>query len=243
MAEEEQQNTDTLDTGAAAGDGGTPAGEAAEVSSQTDGEAPAGDILDNKGESGADSSSTGDVLSDDDAAGDEGVPDQYDLDLEKLGVEGAQLNEEQLEGYKAIAKDMGLTQQQFEGLAKYDIERAQAANAEAVDEWNSRVNGWRESARTDKEFGGKEYETNVKNAMKVVEQFGDDDLKALLKSPSEDNPDGLAIGNHPAVLRTLNRIGKALSDPDLVLGDDVEKSDDTDARLKRLYPSMYDKSA
>lgn len=243
MAEEEQQNTDTLDPGAAGGGEGKPAGGAEEGTSQPDDGTPAGDILDKKGEDDADSSSTGDVLSDDDAAGDEGVPDQYDLDLEKLGLEVDQLNEEQLEGYKAIAKDMGLTQKQFEGLAKYDIERTQAANQEAVDEWNNRVNGWREAARTDKEFGGKEYESNVKNAMKVVEQFGDDELKSLLKSPTEDNPNGLAIGNHPAVLRTLNRIGKALSDPDLVLGDDVEKSDDTDARLRRLYPSMYDKSA
>lgn len=215
----------------------------ADSQSSPDEKAGAGDVLDTKDENEAQGTSDGDVLSDDDATGEEGVPDQYTLDFEKLGISETELREGVLDEFQSKAKELGLTQKQFQGLAEYDIERTQAAESEAVDAWNERVSGWREAARTDKEFGGESYEANVKTAMQALDKFGDNDLKALLKSPSEDNPEGLAVGNHPAVLRFLNRVGKALGDPDLVMGEDVQRTDDTEARLRRLYPSMYDESA
>lgn len=227
MAEEEQ-TTDVAET----------------TETQETTEAPkSADVLDMDTGATSEDTAGGDVLSDDDAAADEGVPDQYDLDFEALGINESQLREGVIDEFKAKAKELGLTQKQFEGIAKYDVERTQAASTEAVDAWNARVEGWREAARNDKDFGGKAYEANVKTALKAVEQFGDAELKALMRSPSESNPEGLAIGNHPAVLRFLNRIGKAMSDPDLVMGEDVQKSDDTEARLRRLYPSMYERSA
>lgn len=197
------------------------------------------DTLDSTKDDTVKAGSDGDVLSDDDDTGDEGVPDQYTFDA----PEGVEVNEEALESFKETAKELGLTQKQFQDLVNYDMERSQAAQQEAVDGWNERVSGWREAARKDPEFGGENYDANVKTAMQAVNRFGDKDLKALLKSPSEDNPEGLAIGNHPAMLRFLNRIGKALGDPNFVAGEDAAGGDDADARLRRLYPSMYKDSA
>jgi len=37
----------------------------------------------------------------------------------------------------------------------------------------------------------------------------------------------------------VNRISKVLSDTDLVLGEDVQRSDATESKLRRMYPSMY----
>ena len=164
------------------------------------------------------------------------MPDDYAFDP----PEGVELNEDALGRYKTVAKDAGLTQHQFDALLKYDLERTQAANDEAVGAWNERVEGWREAARNDKEFGGQKFEQSVKQALSLVEKYADADFKALLKSPSESNPDGLAIGNHPAVLRFLHRIGKQLlSEPTLVQGDANAKPTTDEEKLKRMYPSMF----
>jgi len=235
MAEEEHQNTDPGTGGNDTVDTGDVLSDDAQDTTKT-----GDDVLDSTGDDTAKSGSDGDVLSGDDDTDEKGVPDEYTFDA----PEGVQIDEEAFENFKGAAKEMGLSQKQFEALVKYDMERNQAAQQEAVDGWNERVNGWRAAARADKEFGGENYEANVKTAMAAVNKFGDADLKALLKSPGEDNPEGLAIGNHPAMLRFLNRIGKAMGDPSFVAGDDGPPAgNDEEARLKRLYPSMYQKSA
>lgn len=206
----------------------------------TDPKPGAGDVLDTDAADDAQGSTDGDVLADADSPDDEGVPDSYTFDLsDAMSEAGVTIDEEKLEPFKALAKDLGLTQKQFQGAVEYDLQRTQ----EAVTFWSDKVNGWREGARTDTEFGGESYKSNVKAVLGVVEQFGDAEFKAMIKSPSPENPDGLAIGNHPAFLRTMNRIAKKLGDPSLILGDDVQKSDANEAKLKRLYPSMFKESA
>lgn len=238
MAEEEHQNTDPGTGGndtTAAGDAGNDTLDTGAQNTKPND----GDVLDSTGDDTAKSSADGDVLSGDDDTGQKDVPDQYTFDA----PEGVELNEEAMAEFQSTAKELGLTQDQFQKLVEYDLERSQAAQQQAVDGWNERVDGWKTAARQDKEFGGENYNANVKVALSAVEKFGDSEFKALLKSPSEDNPEGLAVGNHPAMLRFLNRIGKALSDPDFVPSGDAVKDDQNDARLRRLYPSMFKESA
>jgi len=198
-----------------------------------------GDLLDMSTQSTSASDAAGDVLAGADGTGQEGVPETYTFEP----PEGLEVNQEALEAAMAMAKEVGLTQKQFDAIAKFDLERSEAANKVAVDEWQGRVEGWRTAARNDREFGGQNYEANIKTALRVVEKFGDADLKALIQSPSPENPEGLAIGNHPAFLRLLNRIGKAMSDPDFVQSEGVVKDGTDEARLRRIYPSMFNKSA
>lgn len=243
------QNTPPAEPNSAAPAAGTPSGDAAAAQPPADADAgsgqpaatPAGgDILDKGADDGAQQETAGDVLAAADDPKPEGVPDSYTFDP----PEGFTPNQEALDAAMAVAKEAGLTQDQFDAVAKFDIERTQAANEQAVEDWNTRVNGWRDAAKADKEFGGPDYDANVTTALGAVEKFGDAEFKALLKSPSADNPEGLAIGNHPAVLRFLNRIGKMLGDPSLVQGDDAASAADAnEVRLKRLYPSMFKESA
>ena len=180
-----------------------------------------------------------DLLSDDESGGSEGVPEKYTFEP----PEGLDLDDEtkgKIEAFADQARDMGLTQKQYQSLIEYDINRAQQLNETAVESWNGRVEDWRKSAKTDKEIGGEKFAENLKVAESAIKQFGDADLRALLKSPSQDNPNGLAIGNHPAVLRFLNRVGRAIADPKLLQGDAAPQTEGT---LKRMYPSMFDKSA
>lgn len=233
-----EQTTDILEVAPDAATDGPPP---AEVAGTPEGDAsPSGDILDTNGQDVVDGEVTKDVLSDDDASGEEGVPDRYDFDLtDELKEKGFEVDEGKLEKFSEAAKEMGFTQSQFQQIIEYQFEQQQAATDEAVSHWQERVEGWKTAARTDKEFGGENFDANVKAAMKVANKFGDADLTALVKSPTADNPDGLALGNHPAFLRFVNRISKVLSDTDLVLGEDVQKSDATEGKLRRMYPSMY----
>ena len=180
-----------------------------------------------------------DLLSDDESGGSEGVPEKYTFEP----PEGLELDAEtkgKIEAFADQAREMGLSQKQYQSLIEYDINRAQQLNEAAVESWNGRVEDWRKSAKADKEIGGEKFAENLKVAESAIKQFGDPDLRALLKSPSPENPNGLAIGNHPAVLRFLNRVGKAIADPKLLQGDAAPQTEGT---LKRMYPSMFDKSA
>lgn len=190
-----------------------------------------------KGDAGNENAA--DLLSDDESGGSEGVPEKYAFEP----PEGLDLDDEtkgRIEAFADTAREMGLTQTQYQSLIEYDLNRAQQLNDVAVESWDRQVESWRKSAKADKEIGGEKFAENLKVAESAIKQFGDPDLRALLKSPSPENPNGLAIGNHPAVLRFLNRVGKAIADPTLLQGDAAPQTEGT---LKRMYPSMFDKSA
>ena len=56
----------------------------------------------------------------------------------------------------------------------------------------------------------------------------------------EQNPYGMGLGNHPEVIRLFYRIGKAIGDSDIVIGD--AKASDENA-LQRMYPTMFNQNS
>lgn len=179
------------------------------------------------------------LLSDDEPKDDEGAPDQYTFEPPE-GVEVTDEIQERLDGFNEAATAMGLSQDQYQALVEYDLSRTQDAESAAVDVWNERVTGWRDASKADKEIGGADFTKNAAIAEATIRQFGDKDLLEVMRSPSEANPNGLALINHPAVLRAFTRIGKALGDPSLLEGDTKLE---TESSLKRLYPSMFKETA
>lgn len=211
----------------------------ADITETTEGVAADTTAADTSSPADAGATDAADLLSDDESGGSEGVPETYTFEP----PEGLELDAEttgKIEAFADQAREMGLSQAQYQSLIEYDINRAQQLNEAAVESWNGRVEDWRKSAKADKEIGGEKFSENLKVAENAIKQFGDPDLRALLKSPSAENPNGLAIGNHPAVLRFLNRVGRAISDPKLLQGDAAPQTEGT---LQRMYPSMFDKSA
>jgi hypothetical protein len=238
--------TQLNDTPAAAPAAGTPPVDVAatpsadaQQSSADVAAAPAdGDILDTPPVDGAQPNVDGDVLADADVSTDEGVPDSYTFEA----PDGLAIDQVELDNAMAMAKDAGLSQSQFETMVTYDLERTKEAGQAAVDTWNTRVQGWRDAAKNDTDFGGTNYDANVKDALRLMGKFGDADLTALVKSPSPENPEGLAIGNNPAFLRFLNRIGKVVQgEPNLLQGDAAQTGASDAARLEKMYPSMFSK--
>lgn len=197
------------------------------------------DLLDTGAKEEAQSPSGDDLLSDDGTSTDEGVPDQYTFEP----PEGfPALDEAKLAAFSEAAREHGFTQEQYAFALTRAGELTQSLQEGMQTAFTERVQEWRDAARADAEIGGENLNTSVASAMNVVQQFGDDEFKGLLKSPNEANPEGLAIGNHPAVLRFLNRVAKAVGEPDLETGDDRQQISDRD-RILRMFPSMKPKSA
>lgn len=163
---------------------------------------------------GGDDSSAADGADDGDDSGDggddegdkpEGAPEEY---ADFTAPEGVELDAETLEAFKPIAKELNLTQEQAQKLV--DAQSAQSQRwAEAVQQHviDTRTQ-WRADAQADETIGGEKFGENLALAKAGRDAFGDDDFKALL--------DETGIGDHPAMIRMLYRVGRANSEHDFV---------------------------
>jgi hypothetical protein len=129
------------------------------------------------------------------------------------------------------------TPPQFQKLIEYDIERTANAQQSMAEAYSERISSWADATKVDKELGGEQLDENLGLAKKAMESFASPELAKLIDTPSADNPDGLGLGNHPEVIRLFYRVGKAISESELVTGDSKIEGPDS---LQRMYPSMYE---
>ena len=137
----------------------------------------------------------------------QGAPESYE---DFTSEDGVTPDPENVESFKAMAKEMNLSQTQAQQL--YDMgvkltkqvgDAQQAAHAEALTQWA-------QAARTDKEFGGEKFDANLGVGKAALDKLGTPELQTLL------NESGL--GNHPEVIRLLYKAGRALGDDNFVPG-------------------------
>ena len=102
--------------------------------------------------------------------------------------------------------------------------------------YSERISSWADATKVDKELGGEQLDERLGLAKRAMENFASPELAKLIDTPSADNPDGLGLGNHPEVIRLFYRVGKAISESELVTGDSKVEGPDS---LQRMYPSMY----
>lgn len=194
------------------------------------------DIMDLDGDDKSDDKDdqAGDGLSDDAEPSDEDAQDKYVFEA----PDGIDVDQEALDQFAKLAKELDISPEAYQKIVEHDLERSQKANEAAVAEWNSRVQGWKDASKTDKEIGGDDFPESKQLAQSSINQFADDDFRALMKSPTADNPNGLALINHPAVMRFLARVGKVIADPSIITGDAATPSEEAH---DRLYPTMRSK--
>lgn len=147
---------------------------------------------------------------DDKSKGDAGqseriVPEKYDLKL----PDGSLLDAKALAQVNEFAKANKLTNQEAQAV----LERESNAIASYVESQKAAVaekqKAWIESVKTDKEIGGDGLGKNVEMAKRVIDRYGSDAFRQAL------NESGL--GNHPELVRLLVRVGKAMSEDQLVI--------------------------
>ncbi len=177
------------------------------------------------------------LLSDDGGNGEGAavVPEKYEFAAPE-GYEVTPDVQSKLDEFSGIAKDTKLSQEQYQSLVQWQVEKGIAMSEDASSAYEQRVQDWAEQAKTDEEMGGESFSENLSVANQAVEQFSTAGLKSILARPSAQNPNGLGIGNHPEVVRLFYRIGKAMGDSNLIAGGAAENQGDP---LQRMYPTMY----
>jgi truncated hemoglobin YjbI len=133
----------------------------------------------------------------------EGAPEKYDF----KAPEGKEYDPAVLESFSAAAKEANLTQDAAQKLLEKVAPSLATRQQEQVDAIR---NGWLESTKADKEFGGEKLQENLGVARKALESFGSPELRKLL--------DDTGMGNNPEVIRFMYRAGKAISEDGFVSG-------------------------
>jgi len=129
--------------------------------------------------------------------------------------------------FKNFALQKQMTVDTAQQVASFYESFVQKANADHA--LNTRVaeNELRETCENDVEFGGGKFHENLRYAKAAMARFDDGALGKILTESG--------FGSHPEVVRFMYRVGKALSEKDMVMGD-VPQRELSAAEL--FYPSM-----
>ncbi len=150
------------------------------------------------------------------------APEAYEF----KAPDGQSFNEQVLAAYTTAAKELDLTQDAAQKILDSVAPVMAAQQAEAVTALKA---GWAEASKNDAEFGGEKFDENLAVAKKGLESFATPEFVEFL------NTSGL--GDHPEVLRTFLRIGKAIGeDNKIVTGGPTKDAPKTLAQ--RMYPGM-----
>ena len=155
------------------------------------------------------------------------APEAYEFKV----PEGRTFDPEVMTAYSQVAKELNLSQEAAQRLLDAvgpKMAERQMAQVEAV------RNGWAESSKTDREFGGEKLSENLSVAKKALDQFGTTELRALL------NESGL--GNHPEVIRFMYRAGKAISEDRMVTGAAAQAKPSGPRSFADLADALYSNS-
>lgn len=156
----------------------------------------------------------------DDETQEAGAPEEY----ESFDVpEGYGVDDNTLSEYQDWARENNLTQDQ----AQAGVDLVAKMKEAEMSRWVEQQKTWVDQVKNDAEIGGDNFDQNVSTAVKARDSFGTPEFSEML--------DVSGLGNHPEMVRFLNRVGKAISEDKLVIGgaDATPKT-----RENVLYPSM-----
>jgi hypothetical protein len=76
--------------------------------------------------------------------------------------------------------------------------------------WQAQTEQWAADVKADKEIGGDKLTANLSAAQRALDLFGTPELKEYLNTTG--------LGNHPDLVKTFVKIGKAMSEDGMVDG-------------------------
>lgn len=135
------------------------------------------------------------------------VPEKYDLKL----PDGSPLDPSRVEKIAALAKERGLSneaaQELLTGEHELLAEHVEKQKANLV----SQAEAWKAQLAQDPEIGGEKLAENVELAKRVINKYGDDQLKKAL--------DDTGLGNYPGLVKLFTKIGREMAPDKLVITD------------------------
>lgn len=128
--------------------------------------------------------------------------------------EGIEMPAEELGRFTEILGDNKIAPEIGQKLLDAYVAETQRSQTETLknqhDVFNTTRAGWRDQFKADAEMGGNRQDTTIRNCAAVIEQYGGNavqqaELRAMLTFTGG--------GDHPAMIRLLNNIGKVLGEP------------------------------
>lgn len=142
--------------------------------------------------------------------------------------EGVEADETLVDALKGAAKDSESAQKLVDAYVaaqKASVEKQQEAH-------QAQVKAWAEELRADKEFGGANFDGNVKAAHRAMAQFGSDELREFLNSSG--------LGNHPILVKTFANIGKAIAEDNIAGTSSAGRAEsDAEKVYRDLFPNSF----
>ena len=162
---------------------------------------------------------------DDDKA--KGAPEEGYADFNV--PEGVELDKGAIEGFTALAKELDLSQADAQRIIDLDSERMTKVAEQQSKEWEDVQKGFITELKDDKDFGGENFDKNVKFARRVIETFGGENKGEDLKKAFNET----GVGNLPVLVKFLAKIGPLISEDTFLaagaeapgVGDGGEESD------------------
>ncbi|HCM3756389.1 TPA: peptidase [Salmonella enterica subsp. enterica serovar London] len=194
-------------------DGGAAPAPSEPSAPAADAPAPAGDPANPEGDKpqlGAE----GDNLAEEKPADDkkqegdkpEGAPEKYEFQA----AEGVELDTEALKEFEPVAREMNLTNEQAQKLVDVYPKILAGVQQRQAEAWQQTTEQWAADVKADKEIGGDKLTSNLSAAQRALDQFGTPELKEYLNTTG--------LGNHPDLVKTFVKIGKAMSEDGMVTG-------------------------
>lgn len=133
------------------------------------------------------------------------VPEKYDLKL----PEGSQLESDYVAQISAYAKERGMSNEQAQEILNRESGLVSSFASKQMEKFNQTVDEWAKATESDKEIGGPNVKQNIEMANRVIKRFATPEFsKGLVET---------GFGNHPEFVRIFTRIGKAMSEDQLVV--------------------------
>ncbi|ELE9701334.1 peptidase [Enterobacter kobei] len=137
----------------------------------------------------------------------EGAPEKYEF----KPAEGQELDTAALEQFEPIARELNLSNEQAQKMVDlYGTKILPMVQQQQAEAWQKTTEQWAEDVKADKEIGGDKLTANLSAAQRALDLFGSPALKEYLE--------GTGLGNHPELVKTFIKIGKAMSEDGMVDG-------------------------
>ncbi|EBZ4662830.1 peptidase [Salmonella enterica subsp. enterica serovar Bovismorbificans] len=136
----------------------------------------------------------------------EGAPEKYEFQA----AEGVELDAEALKDFEPVARELNLTNEQAQKLVDTYPKILEGVQHRQMEAWQKTTEQWAADVKADKEIGGDKLTSNLSAAQRALDQFGTPELKEYLNTTG--------LGNHPDLVKTFVKIGKAMSEDGMVDG-------------------------
>lgn len=136
----------------------------------------------------------------------EGAPEAYEF----KAAEGVDLDTDALKDFEPVARELNLTNEQAQKLVDAYPKILAGVQQRQADAWQATTEQWAADVKADKEIGGDKLNGNLSAAQRALDQFGTPELKEYLNTTG--------LGNHPDLVKTFIKIGKAMSEDGMVSG-------------------------